>query len=165
MRSARRTMFRSRLRWREMLPVVTRELRVASKRRATYRLRWIVALFGSICIIIATTAANYSVAAGQAVFWTAAVVMTFVCAASGLLLTADSISREKRDGTLGLLFLTRLTSVDVVLGKLTVGALTGCVALAGLPFLAFSLCLGGVTVDELWQMSGALIFLLAYSLT
>ena len=148
-----------------MLPIVTRELRVASKRRATYRLRWIVALIGSICVVVATTAANYSIEAGQFVFWTASALMTFACASAGLLLTADSISREKRDGTLGLLFLTRLTSADVVLGKLAVGTLTGCVVLVPLPFLAFSLCLGGVTVDELWQMSAALIFLLAYSLT
>lgn len=159
-------MFKSRLRWREMLPIVSRELRVAAKRRLTYRLRWIVALVGGAGVFIAAAGSNYSVQVGQFVFWCLSAVMIFICAFAGLVLTADSISREKRDGTLGLLFLTRLTSVDVVLGKLTVGALSGAgVAFAGLPFLAFSLCLGGVTARELWLMSATLVFLLAYSLT
>lgn len=149
-----------------MLPIVTRELRVAAKRRLTYRIRWIVALIGGVCVFIASAGSGYSVEAGQFVFWCLSAVMVFICAFAGLILTADSISREKREGTLGLLFLTRLTSVDVVLGKLTVGALSGAgVAFAGLPFLAFSLCLGGVTARELWLMSAALVFLLAYSLT
>jgi ABC-type transport system involved in multi-copper enzyme maturation permease subunit len=159
-------MFRARLRWREMLPIVTRELRVAAKRRLTYRLRWIVALIGGLGVFIATIGSGYSTEAGQFVFWCMSTVMVFICASAGLILTADSVSREKREGTLGLLFLTRLTAVDVILGKLTVGALSGAgVAYVGLPFLAFSLCLGGVTAQELWIMSGALVFLLAYSLT
>jgi ABC-type transport system involved in multi-copper enzyme maturation permease subunit len=159
--------FDTRLRWREMFPIVARELRVAAKRRVTYRLRTIVALSGSVVVIAAAiVAGDYSVEVGQFVFWSASAVMLLICGAAGLLLTADSISREKREGTLGLLFLTRLTSADVVLGKLTVGALSGgAVAFAGLPFLAFSLCLGGVTAREFWLMSGALFFLLAYSLT
>lgn len=159
-------MFKARLRWREMLPIVVRELRVAAKRRVTHRLRWIVALVGGLGVFAATIGSGYSVEAGQFVFWCASGAMVFICAFAGLVLTADSVSREKREGTLGLLFLTRLTSVDVILGKLTVGALSGAgVAFAGLPFLAFSLCLGGVTAREMWLMSGVLVFLLAFSLT
>lgn len=157
----------TRLRWREMFPIVRRELHVAAKRRITYRLRWIVALLAAAGVLVAANiAGGYTNAVGYFVFWTAAMVMLVVCGAAGLLLTADSISREKREGTLGLLFLTRLTAADVVLGKLTAGALNGgAVAFAVLPFLAFSMCLGGVTVGELWLMSAALLFLLAFSLT
>src|ERR1041385_5450983 len=133
-----------------MLPIVARELRVAAKRRVTYRLRWIIGLLGGAGVIVASTfAGGYTVEAGHIVFWTLSFVMLVICAGAGLLLTADSISREKRDGTLGLLFLTRLTSLDIVMGKFTAGALSGgAVAFAGLPFLAFSLCLGGVTAGE-----------------
>lgn len=155
----------SRLRWREMLPIVGRELRVAAKRRVTYRMRWIVALLGGAQIFIALNLAGPSVEVGHFVFWTTSGVMMLICGAAGLLLTADSISREKRDGTLGLLFLTRLVAADVVLGKLTVGALSGgAIAFAALPFLAFSLSLGGVSAPEFWKMSAALLFVLAYSL-
>src|SRR5437762_1402481 len=103
-----------------MLPIVSRELRVAAKRRVTYRLRWIVALVGGAGVLAAAEMSGYSVQAGQFVFWNASVAMLLICAATGLLLTADAISREKREQTLGLLFLTRLTAADLVLGKLTV---------------------------------------------
>jgi ABC-type transport system involved in multi-copper enzyme maturation permease subunit len=159
-------MAESRLAWGEALPIVGRELRVAAKRRATYRLRWIVALLGGLEVFIAAFGAGGSVQAGRFVFWCTATIMTIICAAAGLLLTSDSISREKREGTLGLLYLTRLAPADVVLGKLAAGSLSGlAIAFAGMPFLAFSLCLGGVTAREFWVMDAALLFLLAYSLT
>jgi len=155
----------SRLHWREMLPIVTRELRVASKRRVTYRLRLCVAALAASLIFFGGFLPGWSVTAGQALFWFTSFAMLLICGWSGLVLTADSISREKREGTLGLLFLTRLSGADVVLGKLTVAALSGAsVAFAALPFLAFSLCLGGVTGREFWIMSALLLFLLAFSL-
>lgn len=156
-----------RLRWREMLPIVTRELRAASKRRFTYRLRFIVALVGSAQLLFASIfLSGFSVEFGQVLFWLTSFLATILCAGSGLVLTADSISREKRDGTLGLLFLTRLSSIDIVLGKFFVGFLTGgSVAFAAFPFLAFALCLGGVTAREFWLMSLLLFFLLIFSLT
>ena len=42
----------------------------------------------------------------------------FYCLLSGVWFTADCLSEEKREGTLGLLFLTDLKGYDVVLGKL-----------------------------------------------
>ena len=43
--------------------------------------------------------------------------MIYACGA-GVFLTADCLSEEKREGTLGLLFLTDLRGHDVALGKL-----------------------------------------------
>src|ERR1044071_9279281 len=40
------------------------------------------------------------------------------CVLAPILLTADCVSRERREGTLGLLFLTDLRGIDVILGKL-----------------------------------------------
>jgi ABC-type Na+ efflux pump permease subunit len=53
------------------------------------------------------------------------------------LLTADTISREQRDGTLGLLFLTPLTPIGIVLGKSLIHAVRATTL-----FLAVLLILG-----------------------
>jgi ABC-type Na+ efflux pump permease subunit len=61
-------------------------------------------------------------------------------------LTADCIAREKRDGTLGLLFLTPLSANGIVAGKLFVQALRAFTLwLALLPLLTIPFLSGGVT--------------------
>jgi ABC-type transport system involved in multi-copper enzyme maturation permease subunit len=61
------------------------------------------------------------------------------------LMTADCISRERREGTLGLLFLTPLSVADVVAGKGCVHALRAVTLfLAAIPVLGLPLVLGGV---------------------
>src|SRR5439155_6521132 len=77
-----------------------------------------------------------------------------LCLLAGVFLTADCLSEDKREGTLGLLFLTDLHGYDVVLGKFVarlVSALYGLLAL--LPITAFPLLLGGVTIGEFWRTS------------
>jgi ABC-type transport system involved in multi-copper enzyme maturation permease subunit len=64
----------------------------------------------------------------------------------GPLLTADCLSRERRDGTLGLLFLTPLKPADIVLAKLAAhGFRAVCVFLGALPVLMLPLLVGGVS--------------------
>src|SRR5262245_54135925 len=61
------------------------------------------------------------------------------------LMTGDCISRERREGTLGLLFLTPLRAWDVVLAKGLAHALRGgTVVLAAVPVLTLPFVLGGV---------------------
>lgn len=61
------------------------------------------------------------------------------------LLTADAISRERREGTLGLLFLTPLRPAGVVLGKATVHILRALTLyLTMIPWLMVPVVLGGV---------------------
>lgn len=61
------------------------------------------------------------------------------------LLTADAISRERREGTLGLLFLTPLRPSGVVLGKVAVHILRALTLyLTLLPWLMVPAMLGGV---------------------
>ncbi len=84
---------------------------------------------------------------------------------SGLVFSCDSVSREKRDGTLGLLFLTDLRGVDITLGKLaasSLGALYGLVAV--LPLLAIALLMGGVTALDYLRMVAVLLLTLGTSL-
>jgi len=60
-------------------------------------------------------------------------------------MTADCISREKREGTLGLLFLTPLTYRDVIWGKAGVHILRAAsLFLAGVPILGLPFVFGGV---------------------
>src|SRR5258708_3664704 len=73
------------------------------------------------------------------------------CLLTGAQWTADSVSAEKREGTLGLLFLTDLKSFDIVLGKLAVTSLNSVYGvLAIVPVVALPVQLGGITGTELW---------------
>ncbi|HZQ47587.1 MAG TPA: ABC transporter permease subunit, partial [Verrucomicrobiae bacterium] len=65
------------------------------------------------------------------------------------LLSADCISRERREGTLGLLFLTPLKSREIVLAKgLVHGVRALTLLLATLPILTIPFILGGVMWKE-----------------
>jgi hypothetical protein len=71
------------------------------------------------------------------------------------LLTADCVSREKREGTLGLLFLTPLKVIDVIAGKATIHVLRALTLfLAALPVLGLPIVLGGV--EWRWSVLSAL---------
>src|SRR5208337_4451614 len=72
--------------------------------------------------------------------------------------TVDCISEEKREGTLGFLFLTDLKGYDIALGKLFSSSLLSFYLLLGVfPVVALSMLLGGVTVREFWQVALALL--------
>src|SRR5256885_13637003 len=149
-----------------LLPIVDRELRVASRRRGTYSSRVIVALITAVLAIwmmltlpqfVSTTVAGAYLY--RSLSW-AAVVAALI---SGTAATADCISSEKRQGTLGLLFLTDLRGYDVVLGKLAATALQvfyGLVAM--MPVLAIPILMGGVTAGGFWGIilafGGLLLF-------
>jgi ABC-type transport system involved in multi-copper enzyme maturation permease subunit len=71
------------------------------------------------------------------------------------LITADCVSREKREGTLGLLFLTPLTVFDVIASKAAIHVLRALTLfLAALPLLGLPLFLGGV--DWRWLLLATL---------
>ena len=65
------------------------------------------------------------------------------------LVSADSINRERREGTLGLLLLTDLTPKEIVWGKILSCGLTSFLVLLGaLPALMLPVLAGGVTGSE-----------------
>ena len=71
-------------------------------------------------------------------------------------MTADCISRERREGTLGLLFLTPLTVLDVIAGKAAIHVLRALTLfLAALPVLVLPLVLGGV--EWRWVLMAAVV--------
>jgi hypothetical protein len=132
--------------------VIVRELRAESRRAANYWLRVLAA--GALIVVFASIMLGAQVslsALGMALF--AGVNQTFLFALWILvpLMTADCISREKREGTLGLLFLTPLTVLDVIAGKAAIHVLRALTLfLAALPVLGLPLFLGGV--DWRWVL-------------
>lgn len=77
--------------------------------------------------------------------------MTFICACLlGCGLTADSISEEKREGTLGLLFLTNLNASSIALGKLAAHGLLALYSIvAVIPIMTVPVLMGGGDLQSL----------------
>src|SRR6185436_17365787 len=78
--------------------------------------------------------------------------------------TADCLSSEKREGTLGLLFLTNLNGFEIIGGKLCSSALTAAYGLFALfPLLALQMLIGGITLGHFWRTVLALVNAIFFS--
>src|SRR5262245_27888254 len=122
-----------------LFPVVERELRVASRRGWTYWGRTMAAgvgiAIGAWFFVLERRGAP--MAFGRALFDCIAFFAFVYALLTGITYSSDSVSVEKREGTLGLLFLTDLRGHDVVLGKLAASSLNVFFRLlAVLPVLA-----------------------------
>src|SRR5579863_4072024 len=151
-----------------LLPIVERELRVASRRAVTYRMRFWVALgmLGTWLILLWGSHLASPAMMGQHLLNGLGVLALGFCMVAGIFLTADCLSEEKREGTLGLLFLTDLKSYDVVIGKLAANSIHAFFGLlAVFPILGLTLLLGGVTGEEFWRLSLVFIVTLFFSLS
>lgn len=141
-----------------LLPVVQRELTVAGRQRWTYAVRCVAAgLLAGIAGLVLAFIGDRGLP-GQTlprlIFNLLSSVAFAGALLGGLLLTTDAITSERRDGTLGLLFLTELTGIDIVLGKLVSCGIQGFCALLGvLPILAVPLMMGGVSWTDFWCTS------------
>jgi ABC-type Na+ efflux pump permease subunit len=150
------------------LPIVDRELRVAARLTATYRNRTITAGAVTVVAVLMLLFGSFSGVPsliGGAMFRTLGFLTLLFCLFEGVRKTADCLTEEKREGTLGLLFLTDLKGYDIVLGKLAATSLNSFYGLLSiLPVLALPLLLGGVTPGEFWRMALALFNILFFSL-
>jgi ABC-type transport system involved in cytochrome c biogenesis permease component len=149
------------------LPVVERELRMAARRRGTYWSRLTAAILGwAVAAWILVAASGVGIQTGAIVFEVLAALVFVYTALGGLLATADSLSEEKREGTLGLLFLTDLKGYDVVFGKLaSTSVKTICGVMAVAPALAVSIVLGAVTQGEIARVMLVAVNLLFFFLS
>jgi hypothetical protein len=85
---------------------------------------------------------------------------------SGPIHTSDAIGREKREGTLGLLFLTELRGYDVILGKLVSHSIRSVFAVIGMiPVLALPMMLGGISGGQVTRMVWLVLVTLGVSLS
>lgn len=143
------------------LPVAHRELLAASRRKATFRMRIWASLIASglaFLMLVFIGISGSGPRSGQVVFYTLVIAGHFFAFIAGLFLTADSIATERRDGTLGFLFLTDLNGVDIIAGKLAgamLGALYALVAM--LPVLSIAWFIGGISNGEFWRNCIALL--------
>ncbi len=149
------------------LPIAERELRVAARKPLTFWTRWAAAV-GCLILWFVMALANrrLSIAQFSQMLLTAFAVVVFAFALlSGIFLTSDCLSEEKREGTLGLLFLTDLKGHDIVVGKLVATSLLAFFAmLAVFPIMAVPLLMGGVSAGEFWRLVLVLIVTLFFSL-
>ncbi len=149
------------------LPVVARELTVTARRAATYWLRFWAALavLAAWLFLLATAQHSTPAQLGQLLLNALGILALAFSLFAGVFLTADCLSEEKREGTLGLLFLTDLRGHDVVLGKLAASSLQALFSLvATFPILGLSLLLGGVTGPEFTRLALVFAITLFFSL-
>jgi ABC-type transport system involved in multi-copper enzyme maturation permease subunit len=150
------------------LTIVERELRVGARRKSTYRIRVYVAGVASLVTLGFLVSSLVGVGLtnlGAALFLMLSFYAFAFALLAGVFITADSISEEKREGTLGLLFLTGLLPFDIVVGKFLACSLTALFGLLALvPVLGVPLLFGGVTAGEFWRMALFLPATMFYSL-
>jgi ABC-type transport system involved in cytochrome c biogenesis permease component len=139
------------------LPIVARELRVASRAGSTYWIRLVAVVVaivvGGWTLLIWSRYQSANVV-GRSIFQALSICAFAYCLLIGTRNTADCLSGEKREGTLGLLFLTDLRGYDIVLGKLAATSLASFYGLiAVVPVMAIPLLLGGVPAGEFWRVT------------
>jgi len=139
-----------------MLPIVERELRVGARNKALLRARMMVPLMGTVMLVFFVWSTRFGVptqAVAKQMFYFCFVGLFAGCLFSGVRTTADTISSEKRDGTLGFLFLTDLRGHDVVLGKLVSSSIAGVYSfLSLLPVVSVIFLFGGVEWGEVFRV-------------
>ncbi len=146
-----------------LVPVLRRELRVASRRHATYWTRFTAGLIASgvlgfvLLMVEIASAFGGPFPAGQVLYYTFATYGTLAVLSGGLFLATDSIASERREGTLGLLLLTRLRAHDLLLAKLGAGLLrSGQWLFAAVPPAATMLLFGGIAPGRVAGLALAL---------
>src|SRR5882757_9768659 len=109
----------------QFFPIIERELRVAAHQARTWWRRYVTLNLALAVVVIAyftTRRWSGSSQIGNTVFDVLVVCGFIFSLLAGPLSTTDCLSRERREGTLGLLFLTNLRSRDVVFGKMAVSS-------------------------------------------
>jgi ABC-type transport system involved in multi-copper enzyme maturation permease subunit len=132
-----------------VLPMVDRELRTSARQSFTYNLR----VLGLLALLLAGVVfgLNYGFQQDLGPKLFGALHSTLFCAIWFFVpfLAVDSISRERREGTLGLLFMTPLRAPDIVVAKgLAHGLRALTLWLAVLPVLTLPFIMGGIGWSE-----------------
>ena len=132
-----------------VLPVIERELRAAARQPFTYYLR----LLGVAALLLAGLLFGldhgFGSNRGGALFSSLHTALFLAIWVLVPLLTADCLSRERREGTLGLLFLTPLRASGIVVAKgLAQGLRAATLWVAVLPVLTIPFLLGGVSWNQ-----------------
>ncbi|HEX7860543.1 MAG TPA: ABC transporter permease subunit [Verrucomicrobiae bacterium] len=148
----------------ELTPLLSRELSVATRRTITPRLKLAFG-GGSMAVAVWGLLVTTGVAGLTLLIWLVGIASVFAMF-TAIFVASDSICRERREGTLGFLFLTDLKPGDVIWGKLAAAGLVPAMALVAM-FPGFALCqlIGGIPAGMFWKMIFALVLTLAFSLS
>src|SRR3954468_10111590 len=149
-----------------LLPVAAREVREASRQARTYAWRAVTAAVALAVMAFITWVSRFSRSQGHDLFVAVSTIAYIYCLIAGVVRTADTIAEEKRENTLGLLFLTDLKGWDIILGKLissSVNCLFGLLAL--IPMLAIPMLMGGVQSIEFVRVILSLLVTLLLSIS
>lgn len=148
-------------------PVVARELLTAARGNLVHRGRLCAAMAGTVVlgvVFLFEELAGGSASQSRHLFDVLAIGAFALCALVGLAV-ADAISMEKREGTLGLLFLTSLRGHDIILGKLAAQSLGILQAVLGLmPILSIAMLLGGIGLADVGRIGLVWVTMLFFSL-
>ena len=150
------------------LPIVEREARTAARQPFLYGWR-LVPIILAIWLLLPqyfyNSLAGNLKNAGSQCFSYLVWLMEFMAILAAWP-ACNGIATERREGTLGFIFLTDLKGIDVVLGKTTTFALGGFMVMLGLvPVLAITLLLGGVTGGEVARSAVAIVNTLLFSIS
>jgi ABC-type transport system involved in multi-copper enzyme maturation permease subunit len=130
---------------------------ILARRKSMYWSRWVTAVVALLVMLwlLVVSAARVSFAElGKSIFFILSSLCFTFATLIGMHATADCLSEEKREGTLGLLFLTDLRSFDVIGGKLAASSLQAAMALIGvIPMISLALLLGGVTLQQFGEVA------------
>ena len=143
------------------LPIAERELRLMAGKPLTYYVRSLTALgamlLGTVMVLLSFGGTIRPTTAGQTIFATLSLALYVGVCLEGAVSAADCLSREKREDTLGLLFLANLKGYDVVAGKLVSSLAHSLYCTLGtLPAMAFCFLLGGLSMTDFGRMLVAL---------
>ncbi len=128
-----------------LLPVITRELRAQARQPFTFWVRVLGAAALLSMSLVFGVNRGFGINHGSELFGLLHLTLLFSIWILVPMMTADCISRERREGTLPLLFLTPLKATDIVIAKgfaHGLRALTLCLAV--IPVLTVSFLMGGV---------------------
>ena len=131
-------------------PVVQRELREGARRPFNYWLRVGAGAAGLLVVVYQTHGRNVGdKEMGVVLFGELHLLLMGLICLVVPWMTADCIAREKREGTLGLLFLTPLTAGGIVAGKGLAQALRALTLwVSAAPVLTIPFLIGGVAWED-----------------
>jgi hypothetical protein len=149
----------------DFLPVASREASVAARKLFSYDFRSIIAAIFALVAFRRLFAPNW-VSAGPPLLETLGLMGFIYATCGGAFKTFDALSREKREGTLGLLLLTDLKPFQILVGKLlSASALTVFGLLAFLPILSMPMLVGGVVFDQVVRLAVSLVAAILLSMS
>lgn len=125
-------------------------MKVLSRRKFLHLTRLAYLIIPAITALV-TVVDPYAASNGEGILSFATITMSIFAWMAGGMAVADSVSSEKRDGTLGLLMMTPLNSYEILIAKSLSSSLNFFLAVLGMiPFLGLLILMGGIQPMDLF---------------